>query len=176
MWLGLFIILCLLGAIAMLKPWRTADKKKFELTSVVTTKTDTVYVERELIKTVYAKAKKYKSIPLRRDTCFSTRSHYSDTVVIEDNLSVHYDASLIGSLDTISLGVIDKRPLTIIRDSITVTNTITKYPSGLFLGGQVGTQGIKLGGQYVKDKHSIGIDVNPFKPTDVSATYKYRLF
>jgi len=111
----------------------------------VITKTDTVRVTTirydtiPIHDTVYITKTIRIPIPTEVVVEDDTLNNYVDTVAY-DNLKIFYSLHTTGHLKKFDLGYLDTRPQIIktIDNSITITNEITKYRNGLYVGGFVG--------------------------------------
>jgi hypothetical protein len=168
----------LLGFLLFNKNDKQLSTGKVE-TEVIGQSIDTVYLQREPEVRIVTKMvpKPYyveKTVTLNGNingaqNLTQDKKNYRDTIAVSTGYSLFYDARVTGSLDSISLGYIDARPVTIIRE--TVTTQVTKYPRGLYAGA---SSDISVGLLYHKDKHIFSVDANLLNPNyrDLS---KYRI-
>jgi len=111
----------------------------------VITKTDTVRVTTirydtiPIHDTVYVT--KTVRIPVPTEVIIEedTVNNYTDTLDYP-NLKIYYSLNTTGHLKKFDLGYLDTRPQIIktIDNSVTITNEITKFRNGLYVGGFVG--------------------------------------
>lgn len=150
---------------------------------VLSVVTDTVYIPKPY-PIVYTKEVEVK-VPYevtKLDTVYmvNTTSRYRDTVEVEKDYQLTYDAKVTGKLDKITLGYVDNRPTQVIKE--TTTETIVKQPKGLYIGGTTSLDlTTSVGAQYVNNRNIIGLSVNinsqPLtNPTKYNITYYRRLF
>jgi hypothetical protein len=151
------------------------------LKGVSTTTVDTIYVDKLYPKIITKEVPKLVPKYITKlDTVYLVNSmnHYRDTVKMEENYHITYNAATTGTLDYISLTSIDNR----VDRVINKTTTIVEQPGGLFIGG---TTNINLtsnvGAIYVKDRNIVGVSVNLntstfTTPSKYNFTYYRKLF
>ncbi|MDO7847649.1 hypothetical protein Q5H92_14870 [Hymenobacter sp. M29] len=154
--------------------------------------TDTVYLPSKVVYQTKFVPKMVK-VPGKLDTVYLTYIHslpkdslvvhlaqreYQDSVTLGEGLRVGYKANTRGFLDSLSFGLTDTRPITLIKDSVTITKTLPPKSHSLGIGAVVSGLGIAPGLQYTSGKSTLGIYYNlPTQPgiQGVSLSYHYSL-
>ena len=91
-----------------------------------------------------------------------------------DSLAIDYTAKVKGTLEEISFGVVNKYPVVTNTTTKTITNTITKYPSGLYVGGTFHGNSVSFGATFIKDRNMITAEYGLDQTIHIG--YKFRLF
>lgn len=145
---------------------------------IATNTIDTVYVPKPypVVKTVT----KYVPTPInvipgeydeQSHELMPDKKNYQDSLLVEPNFILTYDAWTTGDLDSIKLGYVDNRPTKIIQRETIITKTVTNDPSGLYIGGTVNSNiNATADLSYLKGKNMYGIGVS----TDKSISVIYR--
>ena len=139
---------------------------------------DTILIPR-LVKVYHTKVDTIlKYLP--KDSLIALLAHqeYQDTVTLTKGLKVSYRALTTGKLDSLSLGVVDDRPVVHIIDSVKVTTTLPPKSHSLGIGAVVSGLGIAPGIQYTSGRNTLGVYYTlPTKPgiQGIQATYSHSL-
>jgi hypothetical protein len=120
-----------------------------------------VYVPKPYPVVVY----KTKTIPVpyevtvvTKDNETLTKRKYKDVIHYGDSLSVSYDAYVTGTLDSLSLGVIDSRPDKVVYKTQEIQ--ISKPNNGFYIGATVTPTALIPGVQFHAEKNIIGVGFN----------------
>lgn len=160
---------------------RSKEGKILKGDLVTVTKTDTLYIDKPY-PIIFTKEVEvpvpYEKIKLDTVYIVDSSSRYRDTVEVEKDLSLTYDATVTGRLDRISLGYIDNRPDKIVKE----TTTVVKQAGVLYVGATTDIRfNSSVGLTYVKDRNMFGASVKlnslPYSdPSKFNFTYSRKLF
>lgn len=166
-------------------PHIVSDGKSVEVHLV--TKLDTIYKDRFITNTVYVPVPN----PTHIDTIYiegtsevatipAIKRVYKDTTEILKDVKVGYTAKVTGTLDDMSLSIMDTRPEKIVERTTTITEIV--YPKGLYLGiqGNLGLTELAPSIQYLNNKNIYGIKYNVANPNgqgiqNIGVTYARRI-
>lgn len=98
---------------------------------------------------------------------------YADTVKLDPNFDVIYNAHVIGQLKSINFGLIGKYPEVTKTNTVTKTITNTVYPDGWFVGVYASPHTVGASLTKIMDRHSFSLGYGVDR--SIYLGYSYRI-
>lgn len=140
--------------------WRKNSEERIITERVTDTITvvrkDTIYVTAPPVKIVVEKPVYISVAQPIKDGKDSLRV-YADTVYA-DSIAIHYNATVSGYLEGISIGISGKYKTDVTTVTNTITNTNYISQNGLYIGVSVSNKTSLIGGSYVFGKNMVSVD------------------
>lgn len=138
-----------------------------------TVRIDTVKVNITQTDTLYYPKYRTKYVD-RVDTVEVEVLVYQDTVALDPNFSVVYNAHVMGQLKSINFGLIGKYPEVTKTKTVTETITNTVYPDGWFLGVYASPHTVGASLTKIMDRHSFSLGYGVDKSMHVEYAFKIK--